>query len=475
MEIEFSRKQYEALTLLSEPEVNFILYGGAIRGAKTAWIVLVFAFLAVYYPNSRWVIMRSDGPKITNNLLPTVNYFYSKPEIARFIVGSNKSTHTWTFFNGSTVQLMAESYTTDKELTRFTGLEANGFGLDEMTEFQEKTFKKCFERAGSWLNAGKGPNGKKPRPIVLGSANPFNGWVKDNIWKPWRDKTAAFKKSWRYIQARIYDNPWIEDGYLDNLRNNMTKEDYDRFVGGDWDFVESFGHEWLYNFSYTSHVRKTEYLPHLASYLSFDFNVWPYMTCVAFQIEKIIIQTSAGDSDGWRIRFYKEYCLASPHNNTQDVCEAWIKDYRKGTDRTPVYYCGDKSGENKIPGFSDAKAFNDVRNTLAPYLHNSSDQVFKKMFFNVRVRKMLNDMLGSRLPVEVWVDEKNCPNLIKDCMRSVDDPKTGGFIKEQATHPELKVKYEANGHCLDAMKYGFLSAFSETYINGYHNNKLFLN
>ncbi|CAG5001862.1 hypothetical protein DYBT9275_02756 [Dyadobacter sp. CECT 9275] len=445
------------MQLLEKPKVNFILYGGAIRGAKTIWLAITFAYLAIFYPNSRWAIMRADRPKIKNNLLPSVNFVYSQREISQHIVDRNRQDLTYTFENGSVIQLFAESYTQDKDMTRFHGLEVNGFGCDELPEFQEQTLDKCFERAGSWLNAGYGANGKKPRPLVLGSANPTKNWVKTRIYDKWKD--GCLPEGWEYVQAKVSDNPYVPESYKLSLKANMTTINYQRFVDGDWEWVESNGHEWLHEFNYTQHVRKVAYMPGLPTYLTFDFNVLPYMTMLCFQVEEI--------AGGYRVRFYDEFCLEHPRNTAEDVCKAWIQKYPKVYGSAPVSYCGDASGENRIPGFGERKAFNPVRETLKPFLHSSSNRVYKKQFFNEFLRKFLNDILSGHLPVEVWIDETNCPKLIKDIQETLES-QSGGFTKEKVVQEKTGLKYEKNGHCVDAFKYGLLSVFSKTYEEKYH-------
>ena len=461
--MELTAKQYEASKKLTDKAISFVLYGGAIRGAKTAWLAIVFAELAKLYPNSRWVIMRADRPKITNNLLPAINYMYNQAGISDFIVARNKADLTYTFSNGSIVQLFPEGFTQDKDMTRFHGLEVNGFGLDELSEFQEQTLDKCFERAGSWLNAHPNINGKTPRPLVLATCNPTKNWVKQKIYDRFVDKTLP--DTWAYIQAKVTDNPYVKKSYLFSLKENMTPINYQRFVDGDWDWVESNGHEWIYEFNYSSHVRPVPYMPGLPSYLTFDFNVWPYMTLLCFQMEPVEVNGEAG----YRIRFYDEFCLGHPNNTAEAVCHAWIRKYPKVYGKVPVSYCGDSSGENRIPGFGEQKAFNAVRQALAPYLHQGSNRVYRKQFFNEFLRKFLNDMFAGNLPVEIWIDETNCPKFIKDLQETIESP-NGGFVKEMAVDPKTKVKYERNGHCVDAGKYGLLSVFSQMYEKTYHRN-----
>lgn len=410
-------------------------------------------------------MMRASMPLITTNLLPSVRYFYSMPGIAKDIKSFNAVQMEFHFHNGSMIKMFAESFNQDKDLTRFHGLEMNGFFFDELSEFQQKTWEKAFERAGAWMNAKMNKWGHFPRPLVLASCNPTKNWVKDLWYDPWVDGRLAIEKpGWRYVPAKITDNPFVKPSYLKSLKENMTPINYRRFVSGDWNYQEAVGNEWLYNFDYSSHVKPVAYNPNLPTYLTYDFNVLPYMTLLAFQIS-----TEEGRT---YVRFYKEYCLEHPHNSARDVTKAWIRDYgTKYSDRRPpVYYCGDAAGESRIPGFGELKAFNPVREELKPFLHNNSDKVLKRNFFNEYARTMLNDILSQHVPIIVEIDELNCPKLIRDLQESREG-ENGGLLKEKIKHPITGQMYEKNGHCTDAFKYGFLSAFDSLYFDKYHNRQ----
>lgn len=446
---------------MSDPTVSATLYGGAIRGAKTSLLALKDYIKAVTFPKSRWCMMRADTPRITTNLLPSVSHFYSQPELAKNIRSFNQNKLEFYFKNDSIIKLFPESYNQDKTLSRFLGLEMNGFSFDELSEFQKITYDHAFVRAGSWLNAEPNQYGHLPKPSVDASCNPTKNWVKELWYDPFINGTL--KPNWRYIQAKITDNPWVSQQYLDSLKLNMSPENYQRFVDGDWEWVEKKGNEWLYKFDYTQHVKRVQYDKNLPTFLTYDFNVLPYQTLLCFQVKQ--------EMGIYFIRFYKEYCLASPRNNARDVTQAWVKDYglRDPNNKPPVNYCGDASGENRIPGLGDVSAFNEVKRELQAFTHSGSDMIFRRKFFNEFARTMLNDILSGTLPIVVEIDELNCPKLIRDIQDSMED-KLGGIHKEKAVQPN-GLAFEKNGHCTDAFKYGMLSVFERMYFDKYHNRQ----
>lgn len=160
------------------------------------------------------------------NLLPTFNTFIELG-VGQYVKKFDQTMMTVTFINGSQLMFMSESFSEDKELNRFKGLEINGAGMDEINEMQEATFNKLIERSGSWTKAGEVP------PKIIGTCNPSHGWVKERFYDKWRDKKLP--KGWAYVPALITDNPYVSKTYLESLRRNMPQWEYEVFVNGNWD------------------------------------------------------------------------------------------------------------------------------------------------------------------------------------------------------------------------------------------------
>jgi len=217
-------KQIEAKRIADTK--TFTLYGGAIRGGKSYWLLLCLLSNCFKYDKSRWLVVRESLPTLRRTILITFQRLLDEG-FSQYVKEFNQQTMTVTFTNGSQIIFLAESFDTDKELNRFKGLEINGAGLDEINELQEATFNKVIERSGSWTGS---PN----CPIqILAKCNPSGGWVKSRIYDKWKDN--ALPPTWAYIPAKISDNPHIPKDYVESLKANMPPHEYDVFVNGNWE------------------------------------------------------------------------------------------------------------------------------------------------------------------------------------------------------------------------------------------------
>ena len=248
-----------------------ILFGGAIRGGKTYWLLLTLTSLCLAYPNSRWVVIRKTLPDLKRTTFPTFKAIMSDG-VDKYIKNWNRD-NVVTFNNNSQLIFMGESYDDDKELNRFRGLEINGAGLDEVNELQEVTFYKVQERIGSWNKAIGQP------PIVcLATCNPSQNWVKTLIYE--RYKFGTLPNKWAFIPSKITDNPHIPVEYLEALKE-LPPIQYKRFVDGDWDVMDNVANPFLYEWNDDKHIDDSiKHNPNLPTFISVDFNVSPLCALV---------------------------------------------------------------------------------------------------------------------------------------------------------------------------------------------------
>jgi hypothetical protein len=261
------KKQIEAKITATRPDKTIILYGGAIRGGKSYWLILMFHSFCIQYPGSKWLLLRESGPTLERTLIPTFDKLCDQG-LHPYIQSFNRKSLEVTYHNGSKLIFMAENYDHDKDLNRFRGLEINGAGVDELNEIQEETFNKLIERSGSHIMDDM------PPIKILATCNPSNNWVKKKFYD--RHVEGTLPASWEYIPAKITDNPHVPEAYLKSLEENMTPDNRRKFVEGDWNVIivdNPFASE--YNADKHESLNAI-FRPEIPIRISIDFNLNPF-------------------------------------------------------------------------------------------------------------------------------------------------------------------------------------------------------
>lgn len=450
-------KQQEFLDAALSGDYSFIVYGGAIRGGKTFALLALFILLSRFFPGSRWAIVRKDLPTIKKNLYPSWNKI--KPE--NFIQSHNNETHTVTFKNGSQIIFFPESYATDKEQDRWKGLEVNGFGFEEINECQQVSLYKAFERSGSYVI----PDIKvQPKPIVVATCNPTQGWLKDLVYTPFKNK--VLKNTWLYIQSRIYDNiPLItsQPNYLPSLKANLNRYAIEVFVEGNWDVQLKTGGEFLRSFDLVKHIKPVTYNPDTTIHVSIDSNVYPHIAVTVWQL----IRNGAG----WIIRQINELPASDPENTASRAGKK-VMSYLKNIGYTgQVYLYGDKSTKSRNNIDEDKRSFFQIFNEqLTKSGFRTVDKMPSSMPPVASVADFVNAIFdGEVLNLIIEIGE-HCKASINDYIETKAD-KDGTMLKVRESHPTIpKLTYEKNGHLTDTLKDFISQAFSEEFKK-YLNSK----
>jgi hypothetical protein len=431
--LELTPKQSEAMEAFASEEYNFILYGGAIRGGKSVWGLSSLLVACEVFPNSRWCVIREDMEKIRTTTIPSFRKIEPSGEL-------KQSPYEYKHHNGSVIIFKSENYAQDKDIDWMKGLEVNGFLFEEINECQKQTFFKAFERAGSWII----PNTtRQPKPTILATCNPTFGWVKELIYDRWKNNTLP--KDWLYIPAKITDNPHLPQAYLDNLKN-LPKFEYMVFVEGVWDIQLKKGGEFYKSFEIDKHVDHTVYDPSLPLHISWDDNFNPYLPCGIFQIE------------GYELRMIDEIAGVTPNNTVKSVCNEIIRKYQGHQGGMFVY--GDSTankGDTKLEqGYNfyrlildNLKEFRPVNRVTA----SNPSVVMRGNWINTVFEK--NDNLK-------FIIGENCKKMIGDLIE-LKEAADGTKLKEMATDPQTKSRYQKVGHFSDLFDYIVCAAFSDEF------------
>lgn len=438
-------KQMEFLEAVFSGEFTVIMYGGAIRGGKTFAGLGALILLCKMYPKSRWAVVRKNLQIIKTNTLPSWNKI--KPN--NFIKSYHQQTQTVTFTNDSQIIFWGENYDEDKELDRWRGLEVNGFLLEE-TEIKQQTFYKAIERAGTNLI----PN--MPKPLIICTCNPSSGYVKELFYN--RHKNGTLPNKWKYIQSRIFDNPYIYENkdFMDNLRF-MPRYEYELFVEGNWDIQKRTGAEFYKEFNLDKHVTKVPYNPELSVWISIDENVNPFFPASLWQF------------DGQKAYCFDEIAMRNPNNTTRAFGAEIDRRLKALGHKAGVYITGDATSKKEdVKLEKGMNLFKLVQNELAAWqpvirISKSNPSVLARQQFINTV--FYNQVRGEPYKgIEIFIDEK-CNHTKEDVLNVKEDPREGknGKYKETEQDSETLITSQKRGHHSDCLDYAICYIYSAEY------------
>lgn len=430
-------KQIEAHNLLQDNTI--VLYGGAIRGAKSYWGCLEIISFCFKYPNSRWLMLRESWSNIEGKLLITFKENFLDKGFSQHVKSFNKNTYTLEWDNGSQIVFMAESYNADKDLNRFRGLEINGAFIDEINEIQEATFNKIIERSGSWFHSKDCPT------KILASCNPALNWVKYRFYDKWKTNTLPINIA--YIQAKITDNPYIPAEYMESLKL-LPRYQYEVFVEGSWDISLKQGGEFYKCFELDQHVfDNINYNPELPLHISWDENVNPYLPCGIFQLV------------GKNIYMINEIMGRNPNNTIKGVCNEIKRQYQGH--KSGMFIYGDATSQKADVKLE--KGHNFFRLIQTELLcFNPTMRIAKSNPSVVMRGNWINTVLENNLGgIKVWVSDR-CKAAINDFINT-KEAADGTKNKETEKDPNTKVTSQKYGHFTDLFDYIMCYAFANEY------------
>jgi hypothetical protein len=310
----------------------------------------------------------------------------------------------------------------------------------------------CY-RCGVWTR------GLVPKLIVTG--NPGDYWTKYRYVVDREGKAVDLQPHQAKVLVLLDDNPDKAHvaSYTQQLERNPDDYDRARLLHGDWNATRKTGREFLHAFEGRKHLIRIPYDPTKALHFTVDFNTAPYMTGLDAQIWQ--------EPEGrWRVHFLKERCLAHPWSNTEALCDHLARDLKEGAYKdhaAGLYFYGDRSGANRSPMERDGIVhnFDLVQKVLRPWLHNHSDRVIRRNPAHTVVRDFCNAYLAGKL--DIWVTfDPSMAHTASD-MLNTKEAADGTILKQYATDPVTRVRFEKYGHCLQAHYYLVVGAFDKQF------------
>ncbi len=137
---------------------------------------------------------------------------------------------TITFFNGSEIIFQELRYLpSDPNYTRLGGLLLTFAVIDEAGECDERG-KEIFQtRCGRWKNDKFGV-----KPMLVMTCNPSHNFLYNDFYLAKKEGTIAEHRA--FVNATVYDNPYIPQQYIDNLKRTLSYNEIQRLLNGDWEY-----------------------------------------------------------------------------------------------------------------------------------------------------------------------------------------------------------------------------------------------
>ena len=135
-----------------------------------------------------------------------------------------------TFTNGSAIVFQELRYLpSDPNYTRLGGLLLTMGLIDEAGECDEKGKEIFQSRCGRWMN-----DVFDVKPILLMTCNPSHNFLYNDFYIA--KKEGTLKDHRQFINATVYDNPFIPKAYIENLKKILSYNEIQRLLNGDWEY-----------------------------------------------------------------------------------------------------------------------------------------------------------------------------------------------------------------------------------------------
>ena len=457
MDIDFkpSAKQFELwekITDINDP-ATLVLSGGAAGGGKSFLGSIWLIVMCLKYNDVRYVVARHTLKALKESTLNTILSILKDWKVP---YNYNQKDGFILFENGSKIILMElADLPSDRNFERVGSMEITGVFCDEVTLVSEKAIEVISSRC-RWKNAEYGI-----KPVTLMSCNPSIGWVRDRFVMDENGNPPVLAEHEAYIPFSVFDNPnkQFRDGYVKQLQRLKNQDERERLLYGNWDYVDSNDAVFYSGFDGSKNLVRDLYIkkydPDKALYLTFDFNIFPYVSCLAAQAfpdEKVI-------------RIYKEILGKPEDKNNRTIKTAQLAAKEFKDHNAIIYVTGDPSGIREDTRSEQGQ--NDFSQILRGMREEGKTGKLKliKKAPSVSLRgEWLNSILSGE-SLDGWtieIDLGQCRKLTEDFIYGLA-AEDGGKDKRKITDIKTGVKYEKYHHMSDAFDYLILAIRKQSY------------
>lgn len=360
------------------------------------------------------------------------------------------------FYNGSTIQMVELAPSNlDPEYQRLGSSEYSGGYIEEAGEVDEKGAQVLMSRIRYKVQE------TTVTPKCLLGSNPSLNWIKSRFVYDEEGNEVQCAEGDLFVPFQVFDNPDenFRRSYVQSLMRIKDVALRERLLNGNWLWVDGNEAAAYWSFDGSKHLvyklKENCYNSILPIVLAIDFNVMPYMSCLALQF----------DYNEKKVYAIEE--ILGKHeektNNTPALARKIAQKYLSEGHMGGLIITGDPAGLARSTQTEDGvNNFTILMNELsAPQLH-----ACKKLLTTqpplVQRLEFVNSVLDGFDGWEVLIDMQ-C-NKFKEDLIYQRKNQDGTKEKKKVTDAKLKVKYEKYGHLSDCFDYALCYFLSDAYI-----------
>lgn len=449
---EYGTKEYKATCAVcgNQNLPQLILAGGAAGGGKTylssCWIISS----CLRFPGLRAVIARKTLKSLKESVLNTIKKVLREWGLEEGVnYKINNLDGFLQFYNGSVIIMKELGYQPgDDSYSRLGSSEYSIAAVEECNECDEKGIEVLMSRL-RWM-----PEAFKVPKLLL-TSNPCMNWVRTRFVQDDEGNPAKLAEGEFYCPFTLDANPDKEfvKAYSASLMRIKDPVVRRRLRYGDWDVVESNESAAYWNFGGHKHLvdnlKEKVYNPMNPIILSFDFNVVPFMSCLAFQI----------DYENKEIYVLDEI-LGTPEgkdNNTPKLAEKIRNKYLNEQHTGGLFITGDPAGLARSTQTEEGvNNYTIIMSYLDHPVLRPRKKLLKRQPSQVTRLDFVNALFDGYDDWTIKIDMR-CRKFTEDLIYQKKNS-DGTKSKAKATDPKLGVKYEKYGHLSDCFDY-FLCLF----------------
>ena len=200
-------------------EETYVLFGGAMGGGKSAWLVNEAIRLSLKYPRNRGYLCRHELSSFKKTTLLELEKWLPIDLVTKH----NKSENFIEFKNGSRIYYGGLGDDV-RAIERLKSMELGWFAIEQCEETSEKFFFMLASRLRLKIP------GIRYKGLL--TANPSPNWVRTRF----IDKKLS---NHAFIPSFVKDNPYLPSDYEERLKEVLPKELIEIWLKGDWNAISS--------------------------------------------------------------------------------------------------------------------------------------------------------------------------------------------------------------------------------------------